>query len=100
MAAVIDFPPPPIQYDRRAVHRIISDPSALDRINDTDALAQEGIALAHNALATTDVATKDRLIRSMGGKFIYIRRIAQEGAALLSESQIVDPYSLSGPDAA
>ena len=102
MAAVIDF-------DRRATHRVISDVTTFDRIMDVDALAQESIALLHNAyfkaLGTGD-ETLLRTIRLIGGKVTHIRHIAQEGAALVAESMTVDPYlaaqyaHLDGPEAA
>ena len=95
MAAVIDFPVPPIQFDRRATHRVISDVSAFDRILDVDALAQEAIVLAHNAHFQALGTGNDALvktIRRIGSKVTHIRRIAQEGTALLAESMTVDPY--------
>ena len=106
MAAVIPFDQ---HYDRRATHRVISDVSAFDRIMDVDALAQEAIALVHNdhfqALGTGNEALV-RVLQVIGGKVVHIRRIAQEGTALLEESVPVDPYlavqyaRTSGDDAA
>ena len=84
-----------IQFDRRARHRVVSDPSALDMIMDVDALTQEAIALCHNAhfqALGTGNETLVRTISRIGGKLVAIRRIAQEGAALVEQSMTVDPY--------
>ena len=106
MAAVIPFDQ---HYDKRATHRVISDVSAFDRILDVDALAQEVITLAANAhfqALGTGNETLVRTIQRIGGKVVHIRRIAQEGTALLQESATVDPYlavlhaHTDGPDAA
>ena len=104
MAAVIPFDQ---HYDRRATHRVISDVSAFDRIMDVDALAQEAITLVHNAgFMAMDNPPLYRLLQRVGGKVVHIRRIAQEGTALLEESMTVDPYlaalhaHTSGNDAA
>lgn len=99
MAAVINFD----RYDRRATHRLVSEPSTLDRINDVDALAQEAVALLYNAHFQALGTGNDNLVRTLarvGGKVVHIRRIAQEGAALLTESVAVDPYRFWPPDAA
>lgn len=91
-AAVIDFD---LHYDRRATHRVVSDVTAFDRIMDVDALSQECIALAYNAhfqALGTGNETLIRTIQRIGGKVVHIRRIAQEGAQLLSDSMTVDPY--------
>jgi hypothetical protein len=99
MAAVIDF-------DRRAVHRIVSDPSVLDIANDIDADAQEAISLAHNAhfmaLGTGNDALV-RVIQRLGSKVTHIRVLTHTGLDLYAESVAVDPYralSLVPDDAA
>jgi hypothetical protein len=91
-AAVIDFD---LHYDRRATHRVVSDVSCFDRIMDVDALSQEVIGLCHNAHFQALGTGNESLVRTIqyiGGKVVHIRRIAQEGAALLDESMVVDPY--------
>ena len=95
MAALIDFPAPTVNYDRRATHRVISDVSAFNRILDVDALSQEAIGLCHNAHFQALGTGNDSLVRTIqriGGKVVHIRRIAQEGAQLLEQSVTVDPY--------
>jgi hypothetical protein len=84
-----------IQFDRRATHRIFSEPVALDMVNDTDALAQEALTYleaAHwLALGTGDRA----LVRGIAvahARLTEIRRIAHHCAALIEESTKVDPY--------
>jgi len=95
-----------IQFDRRAIHRVISEPVALDMCNDIDALAQEALAYIEPAHMLA-LAHGDRdLVRALTiahGKVKGIREITHEGAALLEESARVDPYraiEFGGPDAA
>ena len=82
-------------FDRRATHRIFSEPVALDHVNDVDALAQEGIKYleaAHwLALGTGD----SQLVRGIAvahARFSAIRELTHNAAALIEESIKVDPY--------
>jgi hypothetical protein len=100
---VIAFAP---HYDKRATHRIVSDPSVLDIANDIDADAQEAISLAHNAhfmaLGTGNDALV-RVIQRLGSKVTHIRVLTHAGLDLYAESVAVDPYlalSLVPDDAA
>lgn len=83
------------RFDRRATHRIFSEPVALDITMDVDALAQEGIKYleaAHwLALGTADAA----LVRGISvahARFTAIREITRRAAGLIEESLVIDPY--------
>lgn len=96
-----------VTFDRRATHRIVSDPSVLDIANDVDADAQEAITLLHNAhwlaLGTGNAALV-RVLQRVGSKVTHIRHLTHEGLDLYANSVIVDPYVASRfaptPDAA
>lgn len=83
------------RFDRRATHRIFSEPVALDVVNDVDALAQEAteyLTAAHwIALGSGDkhlvkgiAVAADRIAR--------IRQLTHMAAGLIEESIRVDPY--------
>ena len=97
MAQVIDFAR---HYDKRARHRLVSEPSTLDIANDADAQAQAAIAhisRAHfMALGTGNAELVQELVGA-GNKVVDIRRRIHQGIDLLTESLEVDPYRLSGP---
>ena len=83
------------RFDKRATHRIFSEPVALDLVNDVDALAQEGIKYleaAHwLALGTGDT----QLVRGIvvaHGRLTAIREITHRCAGLIEDSIRIDPY--------
>lgn len=83
------------RFDRRATHRIVSEPVVMDMVLDTTALADEGIRFleATHWLALA-IADKD-LIRGLNRAhacMVGIRDIARAGAALIESSQSVEPY--------
>ena len=83
------------RFDKRATHRIFSEPVALDAINDVDALAQEGLKYleaAHWLALGTGDAQLVRGITVAHDRFTAIRHIAHHAAALVEESIRVDPY--------
>ena len=99
-----------IQFDRRATHRIFSEPVALDTINDVQALAQEietaDLAVALKCLVAANwLAIKtgdaelvrginlahDRVFRAIG-RTQAIRDRANAAAGLVEESLVIDPY--------
>ena len=92
-----------LTFDRRAVHRVISEPQAMDMMMDVDALAQEAIAFLEPAHLLA-LGTGDRsLVRGISvahSKLVQIRDVVHEGAALVSDSLRVDPYAVLGPEAA
>ena len=84
------------RFDKRATHRIFSEPVALDITMDVDALAQEGIKYleaAHwIALGTADAA----LVRGIAvahARFTAIRELTSRAAALIEESLVIEPYA-------
>ena len=83
------------RFDRRAIHRIFSEPVAADLVMDVDALAQEGIkyleAVHWLALGTGD-SQLVRGIRKAHERFVSIRELAHNAAGLIEESVRVDPY--------
>jgi hypothetical protein len=83
------------RFDRRATHRLISEPVAVEMTLDTLALADEGRRFleACNWIALT-IGDKDlvRGINRAHSCFIGIRDIARAGAALIESSQAVEPY--------
>jgi hypothetical protein len=83
------------RFDRRATHRIFSEPVALDLVNDLTALASEGIRYleaAHwLALGTGD----EQLVRGINvghDRLVAIREITHRAAALVEDSIRIDPY--------
>jgi hypothetical protein len=83
-----------IDFDRRATHRVVADPTVLDLANDVDAEAQEAIALVANAhfLALgTGNAELVRVLGRIGSKVTHIRVLTHEGLDLYAESIKVDP---------
>ena len=84
-----------IQFDRRAAHRIFSEPVALDVINDVDALAQESLtfleAVHWIALGTGD-AHLVKGIAAIHARVIGIRDRAHNAAGLVEESIRIEPY--------
>ena len=84
-----------IHFDKRATHRIFSEPVALDVINDVTALADESVrfleAIHWIALGTGD-AHLVRGIAAVHARVIGIRDRANFAAGLVEESLVVDPY--------
>jgi hypothetical protein len=83
------------RFDRRATHRLISEPVAVGMTLDTLALADEGMTFlsACNWIALA-IGDKDlvRGINRAHSCFAGIREIARQGAALIETSQAVEPY--------
>jgi hypothetical protein len=83
------------RFDRRATHRIISEPVAVGMTLDTLAFADEGMALlaAANwlALSAGDKALVKGINRAHSC-FAGIREIARQGAALIENSPAIEPY--------
>jgi hypothetical protein len=83
------------RFDKRATHRIFSEPVALDLVNDVDALAQEGIKYleaAHWLALGTGDAHLVRGIAVAHGRFVAIRELTHRAAALVEDSIRIDPY--------
>lgn len=84
-----------IAFDRRATHRIFSEPVALDVINDVTALADESVkyleALHWIALGTGDAHLVNG-IAAVHARVIGIRERANTAAGLVEESYVIDPY--------
>ena len=84
-----------IHFDRRATHRIFSEPVALDVINDVTALADESVkyleAIHWIALGTGD-AHLVRGIAAVHARVLGIRDRANAAAGLVEESLVIDPY--------
>ena len=83
------------RFDKRATHRIFSEPVALDLVNDLTALTDEGIKYleaAHWLALGTGDAQLVRGINVAHARLVAIRDLTHQGAALLSVSTIVDPY--------
>ena len=85
-----------IHFDKRAAHRIFSEPVALDVINDVDALAQESIqfleAVHWIALGTGD-AHLVKGIAAIHARVIGIRDRAHNAAGLVEQSIRIDPFA-------
>jgi hypothetical protein len=83
------------RFDRRATHRLISEPVAIEMTLDTAALADEGShfleACNWIALAIGDKELVKGINRAHAC-FKGIREIARQGAALIESSQAVEPY--------
>ena len=83
------------RFDKRARHRIFSEPVALDLVNDLDALAQEGIKYleaAHWLALGTGDAQLVRGIVVAHARLKAIRDVTHNAAALIEQSEVVDPY--------
>ena len=83
------------RFDKRATHRIFSEPVALDLVNDVDALAQEGIKYleaAHWLALGTGDAQLVRGIVVAHGRLTAIREITHRCAGLIEDSIRIDPY--------
>ena len=96
MAAVVNF-------DRRATHRVISEPVALEMAMDVDALAQEAITYLEPAHLLALGKRDNDLVRALvvaHAKVKQIRETVHAGVALLEDSYVVDPYHAVSPDAA
>lgn len=86
-----------IAFDRRATHRIVSDPSVLDIANDVDADAQEAVTLIQNAHFMALGTGNEQLVRvigRLGSKVVHIRTLVHQGLDLYAESVAVDPYKV------
>jgi len=95
-----------VQFDRRATHRIFSEPVAIDMVMDVDALAQEAIAYLEPshllALGSGDAALVHG-IAVAHERVSRIREITHRCAELIEDSARVDPYlavQFGSPDAA
>ena len=84
-----------IHFDRRATHRIFSEPVALDTINDVTALSDEAIkyleAIHWIALGTGDAHLVNG-IAAVHARVLGIRERANTAAGLVEESVRVEPY--------
>ena len=83
------------RFDRRATHRIISEPVAVEMTLDTSALAQEGMTFlaAANWIALT--IGDDALINGINRAhacFSGILEITRRGAELIENSVAIEPY--------
>jgi len=84
-----------LAYDRRATHRIVSDPSVMDLANDADADAQEAISHLGNAHWLALGTGNEQLVRELvviGSRLHHIRQLIHTGLDLYAESAVVDPY--------
>ncbi len=84
-----------IAFDKRARHRVVSEPSSLDLANDADAQAR-----AHFLALATGNQQLVRELTVAGARVVDVRRLIHTGLDLLHESLEIDPYQLSGPGAA
>ena len=83
------------RFDRRATHRIFSEPVALDLVNDHTALVQRAIQLLEAshwlALGTGDAL----LVKGIGVAHACLKdllALSHNAAGLIEESVKVDPY--------
>ena len=83
------------RFDRRARHRIFSEPVAIDMVMDLDALAQEATKFLEAshwiALGTGD----SHLVRGINlahARLSAMREITQRAAGLIEDSVPVNPY--------
>jgi hypothetical protein len=86
------------RFDKRAIHRIFSEPVALDLVNDVDALAQEGIKYLEAAHWLALGSGDEQLVRGIvvaHGRLVAIREQTHHAAALIEASIRVDPYIAS-----
>lgn len=83
------------RFDRRAIHRIISDPVALDVVNDATALAQRAIdhlnAAGMIALGYGD-AHLSKGIKVAFDCLVDLRALSRSAAGLLEQSVPIEPY--------
>ena len=83
------------RFDKRATHRIFSEPVALDLVNDMSALLAEAIKYLEAshwlALGTGD-AQLVRGITVAHGRMAQMRELTHNAAALIEDSVRVDPY--------
>ena len=83
------------RFDRRATHRIFSEPVALDLVNDLTALTDEAIknleAVHWIALGTGD-AHLVRGITVAHGRLTDIRALSHQAAGLIDQSVRIEPY--------
>lgn len=84
------------RFDKRATHRIFSEPVALDLVNDLTALSDEAIkyleAVHWLALGTGDA----QLVRGIvvaHNRLLGIRELTHRAAALVEGSIRIDPYA-------
>jgi hypothetical protein len=84
-----------IQFDKRATHRIFSEPVALDVVNDVQALSDEAIRYLEKlhwiALGTGD----EHLVKGIAAvhhRVMGIRDRANVAAGLVEDSIVVNPY--------
>jgi hypothetical protein len=83
------------RFDRRATHKIFSEPVAIDIVMDVDALAQEAISFleaAHWIALGTGDAHLVRGINLAHARLGNIREITHRCAGLIEESEKIDPY--------
>ena len=83
------------RFDRRATHRIFSEPVAIETVMDVDALAQEGMQFleaAHWIALGHGDADLLRGINVAHARLSHIREITRRAAGLIDESLVVDPY--------
>lgn len=84
------------RFDKRATHRIFSEPVALDLVNDVQALTDEAIryleALHWVALGTGDPHLVNG-IAAVHYRVAGIRERARTAAGLVEESLRIDPYA-------
>lgn len=69
------------RFDKRATHRIFSEPVALDMVNDLSALVEQAIS---DAKRGRWLAVATGLVR--------MRQLARTAAGLVEESVPIDPY--------
>ena len=85
-----------IHFDKRAAHRIFSEPVALDVINDVTALADESVryleAIHWIALGTGDAHLVNG-IAAVHARVLGIRDRANLAAGLVEESIRIDPFA-------
>ena len=83
------------RFDKRATHRIFSEPVALDVINDVTALSDEALrfleAIHWIALGTGD-AHLVKGIAAVHRRVMGIRDRANAAAGLVEESLRIEPY--------
>ena len=83
------------RFDKRATHRIFSEPVALDLVNDMTALANEAIKYLEAshwlALGTGDA----QLVRGLTvahGRLMQMRELTHSATSMIADSIVVDPY--------
>ena len=83
------------RFDRRAKHRIISDPVALDVVNDATALTQRAIAHLEAAGWIALGYGDDHLTKGINVAYeclMELRALSRSAAGLLEQSVPVEPY--------